>query len=158
MHGSDDAPSSKVRENPAYALSSNAIEQDIRFQQPPEPPGQPDITEAAEPFEVDVLELDQHRLVIIRFVVMGRVEERGLGPGPALAGESTAQLSPAAGLTASELAEVGDHAVSRTPGRPNRLNEDPLRMLLAALPSPAAFEKHDAIEPPLGLMIASKTS
>ncbi len=89
---------------------------------------------------------------------MGRIEERGLGPGPALAGECAAELTPAAGLTTAQTTEIGDDSVSRPAGCPVGLNEDPVGMLLAAFPSFAAFEKHNATEPPLGLMIASKTA
>jgi hypothetical protein len=106
---------------------------------------------------VDALELDQHRLVIIRFVVTGRIEERGLGPGPALAGECAAELALAARLTTAQTTEIGDDPVSRPAGCPVGLNEDPVGMPLAALPSFAAFEKHDATEPPLRPMIASKS-
>jgi hypothetical protein len=44
----------------------DAIEQDIQFQQPPKPHGEPDVANAAKPFEMDILELDQDRLIVIR--------------------------------------------------------------------------------------------
>ena len=86
-------------------------------------PGHPALTE---PFGVDVLELDQHRLVVMGLVIMRRIEERKLGAGPALAGESTVQLSPAALLAATQVAEAGDDAVSSAPWRPNGFNEHPI--------------------------------
>jgi hypothetical protein len=35
------------------------------------PPGQPDVTETTEPVKADILELDQHRLVVVRLVELG---------------------------------------------------------------------------------------
>jgi len=41
----------------------------------PEAPGQPDVAEAAEPLALNVLELNQHWLVVIGLVVVRWIEE-----------------------------------------------------------------------------------
>ena len=61
----------------------DAIEQHIQLKQSPKAPGQPDVTETTKPLEADVFKLDQHGLVIVRLVVMGRIEKGELGPGTA---------------------------------------------------------------------------
>jgi hypothetical protein len=97
---------------------------------------------------MDVLELDQHSLVIIGLVVMRRIKERRLGPGPAFTRERAAQLGPTAGLATAQCTEISNDSVARPTGCPVGLNEDPVSMLLAAFAALTALEKHDAIEPP----------
>src|SRR5262249_55158258 len=105
---------------------------------------------------MDVLEPDQHRLIVIRFVIMRRLEKGRLGPGPALTRERTAQLGRGGSLTAAQSTEIGNNSVARAAGCSVGLNEHPVGVLLAALPSLAPLEEHDATGPPLEPMIASK--
>ena len=113
---------------------------EVRWRRGGQPQRQPDVAKITQPLETDVLQLDQHRLVVGRIVVVWRVKQRRLWLSLAI--EATAQLRPAALLALLEFAELGHHAMTRALRCANRLDQRPVAVPLAVLASFQAFEKH----------------
>jgi hypothetical protein len=143
---------------PACSGGSDAFDQAIQLQQPPQPPGQPDIAEAARPFKVDITQLDQHRLIVIGLIIMRRIEKRRLGPGGVAYPRECGQVGPSHWSRHGSIRRGRPRLGAASRVVSGGLNKDPVGVLLAALPPLAAFEKHDAIELPLRAMIASNNT
>ena len=112
----------------------------VQLQQAPQPQGQPDVAEVPQPVPLNLLELDRHRLVVSRVVVVRRIEERRLGTRFPV--QPPAQLCPPAPLALLQFAQVRDHPMPRAPGRAVGFHQRPVGVTFDVLASFEAFEKH----------------
>src|SRR5262249_6974425 len=127
------------------ALGDESLEQDIQTEQTPQPPGQPDVTEASQSLQPNVTKLDEDGFVLVRLIIARWAEQRRFWASPSFAIERPAELCPATLLTARKLPEIGDDAMPRAASGAIGLDQRPVDMGLAVLSPRAPLEEHDAI-------------
>jgi hypothetical protein len=76
------------------SLENELAEQTIEPEEPPQAQGEPNVAEAAKPFQPQITELDQDGLVVGGIVVGGRVEQRWLRSSPAFCRRGCARAGP----------------------------------------------------------------
>jgi hypothetical protein len=82
------------------------------------------------------------------------IEERGFGAGATV--EPLTQLRPPAPLALLQFSQIRHHPMTRAAGRANRLNQRPVGVLLAALVSFEALQKHRILAAETTLLLCNK--
>ena len=120
------------------------LQQLVEPQHPPQAPRQPHVAEVAQPLQANAAQLDQQRFVVRWLIAPRRIEQRELRPlGLRCAAQMRTQLGPAVLLAVAQFAQIRHDPLPRAFGRAIRLDQGPIRMRLAVLPSLKPSEKHE---------------